>query len=89
MKSGSLASFPTRKTKFEFTICYRFLVNMHYAFEDRDNLYLVIDLMSGGDLRFHIGKYRRFTEEQTSKLRPNQTFRVFCGLYVALFGIST
>jgi len=40
---------------------------MHYAFEDRDNLYLVIDLMSGGDLRYHIGKYRRFTEEQTSK----------------------
>lgn len=38
---------------------------MHYAFEDRDNLYLVIDIMSGGDLRFHIGKYRRFTEEQT------------------------
>ena len=44
-----------------------FLVNMHYAFEDRDNLFLVIDLMSGGDLRYHIGKRRRFTEEQTSK----------------------
>ena len=40
---------------------------MQYAFEDRENLYLVIDLMSGGDLRYHIGKYRRFTEEQTSK----------------------
>ena len=40
---------------------------MHYAFEDRDNLYLVIDLMSGGDLRYHIGKKRKFTEEQTSK----------------------
>ena len=40
---------------------------MHYAFEDRDNLFLVIDLMSGGDLRYHIGKRRRFTEEQTSK----------------------
>ena len=41
---------------------------MHYSFEDRDNLYLVIDLMSGGDLRYHIGKHRRFTEEQTSKI---------------------
>jgi hypothetical protein len=40
---------------------------MQYAFEDRDNLYLVINLMSGGDLRYHIGKYRRFSEEQTSK----------------------
>jgi len=41
---------------------------MCYAFEDRDNLYLVIDLMNGGDLRYHIGKQRRFSEEQTSKL---------------------
>jgi hypothetical protein len=41
---------------------------MHFAFEDRENLYLVIDLMSGGDLRFHIGKWRRFNEEQTSKI---------------------
>ena len=40
---------------------------MHYAFEDRDNLYLVIDLMSGGDLRYHIGKKRKFSEDQTSK----------------------
>lgn len=40
---------------------------MQYAYEDRENLYLVIDLMSGGDLRYHIGKMRRFTEEQTSK----------------------
>ena len=49
------------------SLLFRFLVNMHYSFEDRDNLYLVIDLMSGGDLRYHIGKHRRFTEEQTSK----------------------
>ena len=54
--------------KFKLTVLsLRFLVNMHYSFEDRDNLYLVIDLMSGGDLRYHIGKHRRFTEEQTSK----------------------
>ena len=26
-----------------------------------------MDLLSGGDLRYHICKYRRFTEEQTSK----------------------
>jgi len=43
---------------------------MHYAFEDRDNLYLVIDIMSGGDLRYHIGKNRRFSEQQTSKYYP-------------------
>lgn len=36
---------------------------MEYSFGDKDNLYLVIDLMSGGDLRYHIGKFRRFSEE--------------------------
>ena len=40
-----------------------FLINMNYAFQDRENLYLVCDLMSGGDLRFHIGKKKRFTED--------------------------
>jgi serine/threonine protein kinase len=40
---------------------------MYYAFQDRENLYLVMDLLSGGDLRYHICKNRRFSEEQTSK----------------------
>ena len=40
---------------------------MRYAFQDGDNLYLVMDLLTGGDLRFHISRKRRFTEEQTSK----------------------
>lgn len=39
-----------------------FLVNMSYAFQDRENLYLVMDYVNGGDLRYHIGKRRRFTE---------------------------
>lgn len=45
-----------------------FLVNMIYAFQDKENLYLFSDLMNGGDLRYHIGKRRKFTEEETSKL---------------------
>lgn len=40
---------------------------MDYAFQDRENLYLVCDLMTGGDLRYHIGKQKKFNEEQTSK----------------------
>lgn len=43
-----------------------FLVNMYYAFQDRENLYLVMDLLNGGDLRYHICRYRRFDEETTS-----------------------
>ncbi|KAM3134942.1 hypothetical protein pb186bvf_012942 [Paramecium bursaria] len=42
-----------------------YIVNMHYAFQDRENLYLVLDLLRGGDLRYHLGKMRRFNEEQT------------------------
>ena len=38
---------------------------MQYAFQDYDNLYLVMDLLTGGDLRYHISRHRRFSEEQT------------------------
>lgn len=40
---------------------------MNYAFQDFDNLYLVMDLLNGGDLRYHICKNKKFSEEQTSK----------------------
>ena len=42
-----------------------FIVNMHYAFQDNENLYLVMDLLTGGDLRFHISRHKKFSEEQT------------------------
>ena len=38
-----------------------FLVNMSYAFQDQKNLYLIMDLLNGGDLRFHIAKRKRFS----------------------------
>ena len=41
---------------------------MSYAFSDKENLYLVMDYMAGGDLRFHISRRRRFKEAETSKL---------------------
>jgi len=37
------------------------------AFQDYENLYLVMDLLTGGDLRYQICKHKYFTEEQTSK----------------------
>lgn len=39
-----------------------YIVNMVYAFQDRLNLYLIMDYMPGGDLRFQIGKFERFPE---------------------------
>jgi serine/threonine protein kinase len=40
-----------------------YIINMLYAFQDRENLYLCMDLLEGGDLRFHINKKRKFSEE--------------------------
>ena len=41
-----------------------FIVNMHFAFQDRENLYLALDLKNGGDLRYHFAKVKKFTELQ-------------------------
>ena len=41
-----------------------FIVNMHFAFQDFENLYLVMDLLKGGDLRYHISRKKKFTEKQ-------------------------
>jgi serine/threonine protein kinase len=42
-----------------------FIVNMQCAFQDRENLYLVMDLMTGGDLRYHFNVNKRFSEVET------------------------
>lgn len=41
-----------------------FIVNIQYAFQDRSNLYLVMDLMPGGDLRHFLGN-KSLSEIQT------------------------
>lgn len=39
---------------------------MHWAFQDKENLFIVMDYLSGGDLRYHICKQKKFNEEQSS-----------------------
>ena len=48
-----------------------FLVNMHFAFQDFYNLYLVMDLLTGGDLRYHIAHKKTFSENQTKFIIAN------------------
>ena len=43
-------------------LSHPFLVNMSYAFQDKENLYLIMDYLNGGDLRYHIVVRRRFSE---------------------------
>ena len=42
------------------------IINLQYAFQDYNNLYLVLDLLTGGDLRYQIGQHKRqyFSERQ-------------------------
>lgn len=40
-----------------------FLINMRCAFQDHQNLYLVMDYLRGGDLRYHICYKDGFSEK--------------------------
>ena len=51
--------------KFLEILNYNLLCKMHYAFQDIDNLYIVMDYLSGGDLRYHFCKKNFFTEQET------------------------
>ena len=39
-----------------------FIMKMHYAFQTAEKLYLVLDYCPGGELFFHLSRYRRFQE---------------------------
>ncbi|KAF8632258.1 hypothetical protein AX15_002003 [Amanita polypyramis BW_CC] len=44
-------------------IDHAFVVNLRYAFQDDENCFFVLDLMLGGDLRFHLNKRGPVSEE--------------------------
>ncbi|XP_032558823.1 LOW QUALITY PROTEIN: serine/threonine-protein kinase 32A [Chiroxiphia lanceolata] len=44
-----------------------FLVNLWYSFQDEEDMFMVVDLLLGGDLRYHLQKNVRF-QEGTVKL---------------------
>lgn len=45
---------------------------MHYAFQDKEYIYLIMDHLGGGDLRYHIIKNYKFNESKTSKILKTQ-----------------
>ena len=53
------------------TLNHPFIVNMYFAFQDFYNLYLVMDLLTGGDLRYHIAYRKTFTEQETKFFMTN------------------
>ncbi|KRW98394.1 Protein kinase-like domain [Pseudocohnilembus persalinus] len=42
-----------------------FIVNMKMAFQDKESLYLVLEYLDGGDLRYHLNKCYEYSEEET------------------------
>ena len=42
-----------------------FIVNINFSFQDQDTLFIGMDYLNGGDLRYHTNKYKKFTEKQT------------------------
>ncbi|KAI0715999.1 kinase-like protein [Cerioporus squamosus] len=44
-------------------IDHPFVVNMRYAFQDDENCFFVLDLMLGGDLRFHLERLGSLSED--------------------------
>lgn len=42
-----------------------FLVKLHGAFQNAENLYLVLDFVGGGELFHHLQQQRRFSEKTT------------------------
>ncbi|XP_057306672.1 serine/threonine-protein kinase 32A-like [Hydractinia symbiolongicarpus] len=43
---------------------HSFLVNLCFSFQDEDDMYIVLDLMLGGDIRFHLNQGHLFSEEE-------------------------
>ena len=55
----------SNERKFLEKFNYNLLCNMYYAFQDSETLYIVMDYLSGGDLRYLISRRNYFTEIET------------------------
>lgn len=46
-------------------IDHPFIVSLYYAFQDNKSLYLIMDLVTGGEIRYHLKRSGLFSEEWT------------------------
>jgi serum/glucocorticoid-regulated kinase 2 len=65
-KEAIIARKQVAHTKAEKTILQKiqhpFIVRLHYAFQTKDKLYMILDFVNGGELFFHLKKEGRFPE---------------------------
>jgi tRNA A-37 threonylcarbamoyl transferase component Bud32 len=68
MKASILKRNQVEHTKTERTVLehirHPFIVTLRYAFQNKANLYLVLDYCAGGELFFHLGKDGKFDEKR-------------------------
>lgn len=60
-ESSSSTQLPVERSILE-TINHPFIVSLHYAFQTDENLYIVMDLLAGGELFFHLEQCGTFDE---------------------------
>ncbi|CAI4230430.1 unnamed protein product [Auanema sp. JU1783] len=46
-------------------ISHPFIVNLWYTFQDKDYMYMMSDLLLGGDLRYHLRQQGKFAEDRS------------------------
>lgn len=67
-KEAIIARKQVAHTKAEKSILQRiqhpFIVQLHYAFQTKDKLYMILDYINGGELFFHLKKDGRFSEQR-------------------------
>ena len=42
-----------------------FIINMHFSFQDNEHLYIAMDYLTGGDLRYQLCLKKKFSEQET------------------------
>jgi len=67
-KEAIIARKQVAHTKAEKSILQKiqhpFIVKLHYAFQTKDKLYMILDYINGGELFFHLKKEGRFAENR-------------------------
>ena len=50
---------------------YNLISNLYFSFQDREYLYLVLDYLAGGDLRYYLSRNIMFNETQIKFMMSN------------------
>ena len=63
MKAANAMGFAFQERNLLKEVASPFVVELHYAFQDPEAAYLMLEILSGGNLLSHLNKEERFTED--------------------------